>query len=145
MKKDEYEEKAGVKSAIMTRITLAYYLSQANPSKVIFTPRSFSLQGCLSLKVIFPQRSSFIEGCFPLKVVSIECHLPLKVVSIEGHLPPKLVNYHLAAPELFQTALIPMATLEASLEANSDRQTGRRIHIKPYQPISSHINLNQPT
>ena len=33
---------------------------------------------------------------------------------------------HLAAPDVLQTALEPMATLETSPEANSDRQAGRQ-------------------
>ena len=40
---------------------------------------------------------------------------------MKGHL-----NYSLAAPDVLQTALKPMATLETSPEANSDRQTDRQ-------------------
>ena len=36
------------------------------------------------------------------------------------------LNYHLAAPDVLWTALIPMATLETSLEAKFDMQAERQ-------------------
>ena len=64
---------------------------------------SFSIKGHLPLKVIFHHRLSSSKGCLSSKVV-----LQQRFSSIEGRLSTKAVNYHLVAPDVLWTALIPM-------------------------------------
>ena len=49
------------------------------PSKIVFHPRSSSIQGCLPSKVIFNPRLSSIQGYLPSKVV-----FHLRLFSIQG-------------------------------------------------------------
>ena len=62
--------------------------------------QNLSIGSCLPLKVVFHSGSTSTEGRLPQKVVFHQ-----RLSSVEGRLP-----------------LIPMATLESSLEANCDRQ-----------------------
>ena len=64
---------------------------------------NFILISRLPLKVVFHHRLSSSKGCLSSKVV-----LQQRFSSIEGRLPSKAVNYHLVAPDVLWTALIPM-------------------------------------
>ena len=90
------------------------------PPKVVFRQRSSSNKGRLPSKVVFRQRSSSVKGCLPLKVVFRQ----------------RSSFHHPMAPNVLKTALMPMATLETSLEANCDRQAGRQTEKATYRGSS---------